>query len=80
MIFLIFPELGIKRARLYQIWHPRFERQNQQRINNDTTQKQNSYMKILIWVFLLGWISGIHDLLTRAKMWLNPIFHTFIGS
>lgn len=54
MIFLIFPELGIKRARLYQIWHPRFERQNQQRINNDTTQKQNSYMKILIWGFLLG--------------------------
>lgn len=54
MIFLIFPELGIKRARLYQIRHPRFERQNQKRINNDTTQKQNSYMKILIWVFLLG--------------------------
>lgn len=54
MIFLIFPERGIKRARLYQIWHPRFERQNQKRINNDTTQKQNSYMKILILVFLLG--------------------------
>lgn len=39
MIFLIFPELGIKRARLYQIWHPRFERQNQKRINNDTKTK-----------------------------------------